>query len=69
MKAARANDIIRRAAKFTTLRNADSFVNRVAGSGCYLRIVMGDCDDDGGVYWVVSPANAEILRNVGYEII
>jgi len=32
------------------------------------RIVMGDCDGDGGVYWVVVPADAARLERAGYEI-
>lgn len=31
-------------------------------------IVMGDCDEDGGVFWVVLPADAARLERAGYEM-
>lgn len=32
-------------------------------------IVMGDHDDDTGVYWTCRPRDAERLARVGYEIV
>jgi len=58
-------NIIKRAAKFRKLSGAISWA---AMSDKPHRIVMGDCSDEGGVYWVVTPANASRLEKMGYEI-
>lgn len=31
-------------------------------------VVMGDCDDDGGVFWTCRPVDAEQLIAAGYEL-
>jgi len=57
--------IIKRAAEFRELSNAVSWAAMLDKPH---RIVMGGCSEIGGVYWVVTPANATRLERMGYEI-
>jgi hypothetical protein len=59
------SNLMRRVYRFRLLDNARRFACRAQGH----MIVMGDCDDDGGWYWVGVISVTEQLNRAGYEYV